>query len=59
LGKLIFYSITVNSFFALVTVTAELQMWSRGANGRSQTSLLSPVPPSKWNLGLLLSMMTL
>jgi len=30
----------------------ELQMRSRGTNGRPHTSLLSPVPPSKWVLGL-------
>jgi len=27
----------------------ELQMRSRGANGRSHTSFLCPVPPSKWD----------
>jgi len=27
----------------------ELQMRSRRTNGRSHTSLLSPVPPSKWD----------
>jgi len=27
----------------------ELQMRSRGANGRTHTSFLSPVPPYKWD----------
>jgi len=28
---------------------SELQMQSRGANGRSHTSFLTPVPPFKWD----------
>jgi len=42
------WTVPLNNAQMWLGALGELQMQSRGANGRSHTNFMSPVPPSKW-----------